>query len=229
MSKRHFAKAIFVLVAITLLFVGGAVLVYGAWVSSGQTEQSIVSPTDSGNPQSSEGGDTAVTENDLVKTVASLPETDDSLTHAEPLSFTTVSDPSGMTVLSPGYLPSGMTLQQVATSAGSEEKVLDYVNEAGLSLQIRVGVTIDSEGLPIKEGNVEVVTVEGADSNAQLVRGSWHQLPNGKVVWDREVMALFLFSWEGTAVMFMGFPGSAWSQEELVRIAESMRLSSPRL
>ena len=205
--------------------------------ASRQLDTAGAQAVDSHFPQTSEGDDTMTSgmtgQRRLVRPVTSYSEvtephyrvSEDSAEEYQKVdNLAALHSNLGQTPLSPTYLPPGVSLQKVSTDAAGNGYTLEYVKDSGAVLVIMVGGKLDPEGFPIKEGHSEEVTVEGATS-AQIVRGMWVQQQDSRIVWDPNATAILFFYHENQLVMFMGFPESGWSKDELVAMANSLEAS----
>ena len=210
-----------------------------AQVSVGrQVSPAAVQAVDSGNSQTSEGDNTRTTnmtgQGNLVKPVASRSEVGESSHQVpadsieEPREASDLAEVQGARsadVLSPSFLPPNVSFQKVSMVENGSEYELEYYKESeGANLLIMVGGGVAPEGLPVKEGYSEAVTVEGAPS-AQIVRGMWVQQTNGGIEWEPDAAVLLMFYRGEQLVMFLGLPAAGWSNDELVAMANSLEVS----
>ena len=220
--------------AIALLLVAGTILAFGSFTEiqflASQFGAPAISPTYHGNPHSTEGDDSMVTERKLVHTVTSRPEKDTSRDHVHIDSnrtpITGSNTPSSSSIF-PSYLPVGISLLSVDSFDDLGEEILHFAGDDGRSLTIMLAEGgVASGGLPVLEGRNEAVTIGQSDSHGQFIRGAWHRLANGQVEWDQEVMSVLLFERADDVVVLLALPGPEWSKEELTRVANSLGASS---
>ena len=231
--KRSMSRAKNIIIVIIALLTIGAIGAYGyiaeVHLFAAYGGQTAISPTNLVSSQSSEGENTMVTERKLVRYVTSppLPGVPEKHVH-QPLPAPSPTPGNTPSVLVPDYLPSGLSLQKVHTSRGGATTHYYVRGDGSLqnSLQIRVGGTVTPAGLPVSEGSAEEVNIQGADFGGQLIRGMWHQHQDGPVKWNPDVIVMLAFYRQNELVTLTGVPGSAWTKEELVQIASSLRPSS---
>lgn len=171
------------------------------------------------------------TENVLITQVDSHPN--NLPTHASNQSSKVYQEISGLaeaarlrgdSVLIPQYVPDGFSLQQVKATRDRQLLSLEYrkTNGPGL-LIIGIGGRVVPTGLPVKRGHSEQVEVSGA-SNPQFIRGMWASKEGGEISWHEDFSVRLIFYRGDELVMMLGIPGTEWSKEELVRVANSLEV-----
>ena len=123
----------------------------------------------------------------------------------------------------PTYLPFGIELIQTDATKGHDLHIC-FTNSAFDHSYFIISESPKSANMHIPMDTYKTVTVR--NKSGLIILGNWGlQQNNGakETRWIPSVSTTLLFEIDGWTIMMTGTPAKAWSEEELIKIAESMR------
>lgn len=118
----------------------------------------------------------------------------------------------------PTYLPEGYQLCNIKAIKGHSLNIIFEKLSPKSNLQIMESPK--PANLHIMPGKYQSVYVRG--QTGYLVKGTWVKGSSG-TSWQDSISLWLMFNIEDWIVMLNGTPAKAWSEEELIKIAESMK------
>jgi predicted transglutaminase-like cysteine proteinase len=120
----------------------------------------------------------------------------------------------------PSYLPAGYKL---SSSWLLRDGSVDFVYQKSLSSDLEILEYSSGGEMEFPEDTVSEVMVNG--DLAYLVRGGWTMqgtLPNRTLTWNNNQALTLYFNLDGWIITVRGFWADSWTEEELIKIAESL-------